>query len=139
MLTRHLLNIPTVLKLIHTNSALVHLRPHHILRHLNSWQPLDRRFRSGRGSVSVGIVLGELLNQLLETRAEEVVPEVPRDSARRIGGMILDHELHVRAAGSEMLEVVLEKRHRIESFVVVVLRVGGAWLRAEKARGYVGG
>lgn len=123
MFTRHLLNIHTTLKIIFTHSTLSQFRTQQSIVNSNGRKRIHSRLRSRRCSVSIRIVLGQLLNQLLEPWADEVIAEVSRKLKpllrRRIVG---DNELDVGTASGESGEVVLEKSVGIEH--VRVLGIG---------------
>lgn len=52
--------------------------------------------------------------------------------------VVLDEELHVRAGGLQVVEMALEKRHRIKGVVVVALRRGASEEEREEGGERVG-
>lgn len=105
MLARHLLYLRALLKLILTNGTLIELRVQQLIVHGDIGEILDGGFGGGGCAVAIGVVLGELLDELLEAGAEEVVAEV---------GGVVEVELDVGAVGVEVAEVVLEEVDGVE-------------------------
>lgn len=115
MLTRHLLHLRTLLKLILTNRTLVQLRAQQLIIHGHSRQLLNGVLRRRRRPVTVRIILGELLDQLLQPGAKKVIAEVGRE-AKPGFARVVNLELNVGSVGAKALEVVLEKENRVEHF-----------------------
>lgn len=114
MLARHLLHLRTLLELVLTNRALVQLRVQQFIINGNRRKILDGALGCRRSPVTVRIVLGELLNQLLEPRTEEVIADVGWE-AKTGFGRVIDLELHVGAVGTKPLEMVLKEHERVEA------------------------
>lgn len=107
VLTRHLLCLLGKRKTILANGALRGVRIQHFLRYFDGRKSLYRRLGSRGRTMAIGIILSELLNQLLKTRTKEVIPKV--EAARKTKGtgrsgfprrIVLNHELDVGAVGS---------------------------------------
>lgn len=75
VLTRHLLRLLADLESVLTDSALGigRIRGEQLIGDVNTRESLDGRLGSRRGAVAVGIVLGQLLYELLEAGADEVI------------------------------------------------------------------
>jgi hypothetical protein len=119
MLARHLFHLAPSSKLIHTNSTLVHLRViRRLLSDLHRREGINRRFRSGRGTVTVRIILSKLLDKLLEPGTDEVIPHVSSEAESgrfRAAGVVFDDELDLSTTGVKIGEAILNKRVGIES------------------------
>lgn len=115
MLARHLFRIGINLEFIHTNSTRIRVRIHNLRSDHNIRQAINCPFRSRGSSISIRVILSELLDQLLKPGAQEIVPEVRRKAKIRVTLIIFDDELNICAALSKMLEMILEKIKGIES------------------------
>lgn len=113
VLARHLLHSRTLLELVLTNRALVQLRVQQLIVDGYSREFLDGVFRCRRRPVTVGVILSELLNQLLEAGAKEVVADVGGEAKPRFG-RVVDLDLDVGTIGAKALEVVLEEEEGVE-------------------------
>jgi len=102
MLTGDLLRGLAELEGVFANGALRGIRRQQLLGDGDVRQALDGGLGGRRGAVAVRIVLGEVLDQLLEARPEEVVAVGDAGEAEDSAGVAgLDHELEVAApAGS---------------------------------------
>lgn len=114
VLARHLLHLRTLLELLLTNRALVQLRVQKLIVNGYGRELLDSVFRCRWRTVTVRVILGELLNQLLEAcGAEEVIADVGGEAKPRLG-RVVDHELNVGTVGAKALEVVLKEEEGVE-------------------------
>lgn len=118
MLARHLLDLHIHLKIVQADCALVHLGILQLLRDFDGREVLDCRLRSWRRPMTVRVVLRQLLDQLLQTWAHEVVANIGRKAksaaSAALGGTTLDHELNLRSAGLQILEVAHQVGERVE-------------------------
>lgn len=114
MLARHLLHLRTLLELVLTNRALVQLRVQQFIINGNRRKILDGVLGRRRSPVTIGIVFGELLNQLLEAGTEEVIADIGWE-AKTGFGRVIDLELDVGAIGTKPLEMVLKEQERVEA------------------------
>lgn len=108
MLARHLHNLQPLFKLVLAHRALVLLRVEELIVDGDSGEILDGVFGCRRRAVAVWIVVGELLNQLLEAGAEEVVAHVHRKPKPRLG-TATEVELDIGTVGAKVLKMVLEE------------------------------
>nr|AFK43002.1 unknown [Medicago truncatula] len=116
MLTRHLPHLHTFLKLILTNSTLIQLRAQQRIINSYRWKILNSLFRCRRCSVTVRIILCELLNQLLEASTEEVIAKVRGNTKPRFGfRRIIDLELNVCTVGVKAVEMILKESEWVET------------------------
>lgn len=126
---RHLLGLRPNLKRIPANSALGIIRCQELRGDQNIGKRHDGGLSSRRGAVTVGIVLSELLNELLKARADEVVTKVCASGERRGA---LEDDLDVGAAGRKGVEVVLQEGQGIEGLGAVEAGDGREPLGIEK-------
>jgi len=110
---RHLLHLRVLLELVLADRALVHLRVQQLVVDGDCGEILDGVLGGWRRAVTVGIVVGEELNQLLKAGAEVVVAKVGR-GAKPVVGRVAEGELNVGAISAKALKVVLEVGPRVE-------------------------
>lgn len=118
MLARHLLDLHIHLKIVLADCALVHLGILQLLRDFDGREVLDCPLRSWRRPMTVRVVLRQLLDQLLQTWAHEVVANIGRKAkpaaSAAFRGTTLDHELNLRSAGLQTVEVAHQEGERVE-------------------------
>ena len=113
VLARHLLHLQSLVEFILANRALVMLRVQQLIIDGHRREILNGILRRRRGTVTIRIVLGELLNQLLKAGTEEVISDICRKAKPWLRRMV-DFELNIGSVGAKALEVVLEEQKRIE-------------------------
>lgn len=115
MLTGELLCLFPEFKRIFTNSTLRGIRSQQFISNLNIRKALNSGFGGRRRPVAVWIIFCELLNQLLETRANKVIAKIGREAESSIiGVVILDDELNISTTSSEGVEVILKECERVK-------------------------
>ncbi|RDX64944.1 hypothetical protein CR513_56437, partial [Mucuna pruriens] len=102
MFARHLPHLRTLLELVQANGALVQLRVQQLVVDGDCGEILDGFLGGGRCAVAVGVVVGKLLNQLLQAGAEKVVAHVRWEPEPRLGRAI-EVELDVGAVRAKVL------------------------------------
>ena len=114
VLAGHLCHLRTLFELVLADSALVQLGVQQVVVDGNGGEILDGVLGGGRRSVAVGVVVGKLLNKLLETGAHKVVADVRKAKALILVGRMVKVNLNVGTVGAKVLKVVLEEDHRVE-------------------------
>lgn len=116
MLARHLPHLRTLLKLILTNSTLVQFRVQQFIINSYRWKILNRVFRCRWCSVTVRIILGELLNQLFKARTEKVITKTGGNAKTRFRiRRMIDLELDVGTISMKAVKVILKESEGVET------------------------
>lgn len=114
VLAGHLRHQRALLELVLADRALVQLGVQQLVVNGDGGEILDGVLGGGRRAVAVGIIVGELLNELLKAGAHEVVADVRREAKPLLLGRVAKVNLDVGAVGAKALNVVLEENHRVE-------------------------
>lgn len=116
VLARHLPDFHTALKVIFTDGALSQIRTQQPVINHYAGKRLDCGLRRGWRAIAVRIILGQLLDQLLESGTDEVVAKVGREPRPRLRRVIADDELDISTARCKVSKMVLKKQVGIEDW-----------------------
>lgn len=136
VLAGHLLRLGPELERLHADGALRGVGCEEMVGDGDGGEGLDGRLGGRGGAVAVRVVVSELLDELLEAGADEVVAEVGGEAEG--GGVwsgVVEDKLDVGAAGDEGVDVALEEGQGVEGVGVEGRRRGGS----EEVEGAGGG